>query len=82
MFGQPTRGIERYYLVQVADVTVHAENQLDHEREVYRHQRWWPLAEIRASNDTFFPEGLADLLGSLLAGRIPAEPIDISPERD
>lgn len=74
-FGQPTRGIERYYVVRVGDVAVHAENQLDHEREVYQQHRWWPLAEIEASEETFFPEGLAGLLAPLLAGEIPAGPI-------
>lgn len=74
-FGQPTRGVERYYLMRVGPVAIHAGNQLEHEREIYQEARWWPLAEITASDEIFFPEGLADLLVPLLAGEIPAEPV-------
>ncbi len=77
LVGQPTRGIERYYLVRVGNVEIHAGNQLDHEREVYQHHRWWPLTEIAASDETFFPEGLAGLLAPLLVGEIPSPPITL-----
>lgn len=78
LFGQPTRGIERYYLVPVGNVAIHAGNQLDHEREVYQDHRWWPLAQIEASDEIFFPEGLAGLLGPLLAGELPTQPIALT----
>ena len=35
------------------------------EREVFREHRWWTLAEIRATSDTVFPEGLANLVAEL-----------------
>jgi len=75
LFGELMRGVERYYLVRVRDVVVTSANQLDHEREVYQQQRWWPLAEIEASDETIYPEGLAGLLAPLLAAKIPAGPI-------
>jgi len=78
LFGQPTRGIERYYLVRVRNVAIHAGNQFDHEREVYQHHHWWPLAEIEASDETFFPEELARLLAPLLAGELPTQPIALT----
>jgi len=80
LFGKLGRSVERYYLVRVRDVVVTSANQLDHEREVYQQQRWWPLAEIEASDETFFPEGLAGLLAPLLAGEIPAGPIVLVPK--
>ncbi len=35
------------------------------EREVFREHRWWTLADLRATSDTVFPEGLADLIAEL-----------------
>ena len=80
LFGELMRGVERYYLVRVSGVTVSSANQLGYEREVYQRQRWWPLSEIKASDETFFPEGLAGLIAPLLAGEIPAGPIVLVPE--
>ena len=79
LFGELMRGVERYYLVRVHGVTVSSANQLDYEWEVYQQQYWWPLAEIEASDETFYPEGLAGLLAPLLAGEIPAQPIVLAP---
>ena len=78
LFGEPIRSVERYFLVRVDGVTVTSANQLDHEREVYQRHRWWPLAEIAASGETFFPEGLADLMVPLLAGEIPSAPLSLN----
>ncbi len=75
LFGELIRAVERYYVVHVHGVTYSRANQLDYEREVYRQHRWWPLAEIAASEETFFPEDLANLLAPLLAGEIPVEPV-------
>jgi 8-oxo-dGTP pyrophosphatase MutT (NUDIX family) len=75
IFGEPTRSVQRYYLVRVGKVEVHGRNRLPHEAEGYRQHRWWPLDEIRVSEEVFFPEGLADLLKPLLAGDIPPEPV-------
>jgi hypothetical protein len=36
--------------------------------------RWWTLAEIAASREAIYPEGLADLLPEILTGRFPAPP--------
>ncbi len=35
------------------------------EREVFREHRWWTLAELRATTDTVFPDGLANLVAEL-----------------
>ncbi|MBA3276361.1 MAG: NUDIX domain-containing protein [Chloroflexia bacterium] len=78
LFGEPVRSVERYYLVHVHGVAYSQANQLDYEREVYQQQRWWPQAEIAASEETFFPEDLASLLVPVLAGEIPAEPVALA----
>lgn len=75
LFGELMRGVERYYLVRVDGVSTTAANQLDYERAVYQHHRWWSVSEIHTSGDIFFPEGLATLLAPLLAGEIPSLPI-------
>jgi hypothetical protein len=39
--------------------------------------RWWSPAELRATTEPVFPLGLADLLDDLVAGRVPAEPVEL-----
>lgn len=41
--------------------------------------RWWPLDELLASTEPTLPPRLRELLPPLVAGELPAEPIDISP---
>jgi hypothetical protein len=42
-----------------------------------REHRWWLIGEIRASEDVFYPIGLADLLTPIIAGAIPRDLIRI-----
>jgi 8-oxo-dGTP pyrophosphatase MutT (NUDIX family) len=37
--------------------------------------RWWSVDELAATRERIYPFGLTGLLGELLAGRIPAEPV-------
>ncbi len=74
----PVQIDERYYLAPIADPTISLANLLAHERVTYRAHRWWSLAEIQQSREVFFPRGLADLLEPLLAGTIPATPIQLT----
>ena len=39
--------------------------------------RWWTLAELQATTDQLYPEGLPTLLADTLAGRIASEPLVI-----
>jgi len=41
--------------------------------------KWWPLDELLASDEPTLPPRLRELLPPLVAGDLPAEPIDISP---
>lgn len=70
--------MERYFLARIPDVEVSNANQLDYQRAVYHAVRWWPVDAIQASAETFYPEGLADLLAPLIAGKLPAEPIPLT----
>jgi 8-oxo-dGTP diphosphatase len=47
------------------------------EHEFVDELRWWTLAELRATDETVYPEGLADLLPDVLAGRVAASPLVI-----
>ncbi len=41
--------------------------------------RWWPLDELLASEVPVLPTRLREFLPPVVAGELPAEPIDISP---
>lgn len=41
--------------------------------------RWWPLDDLLASDEPVLPERLREFLPPIVAGVLPAEPIDISP---
>ncbi len=80
--GEPVRAIERYYLVHAESNLVHTANQLAYEREVYQQSHWWSVDELRASTETAYPAGLADLLDTLIAEGIPATPRTLPEEID
>jgi 8-oxo-dGTP pyrophosphatase MutT (NUDIX family) len=71
---------ERYYLVTPPTLTedmVSIDAMLPYERDVYRDHPWWTPSEMLACGEVFLPAGLADLLGPVLNGELPAEPITI-----
>lgn len=80
--GEPVRAIERYYLIRAEPAQVHTRYQLAYEREVYQQSRWWSVDELRASNETAYPAGLADLLDTLIAEGVPATPLRLPEEID
>ncbi|MGD1915621.1 MAG: NUDIX hydrolase [Phycisphaerales bacterium] len=64
---------ERYFVSRIqAHATLH--NSTD---EPIIDMRWWALDDIARSGETFFPQGLAELLVPVLEGRPPASPIAI-----
>ncbi|MDP9364085.1 MAG: DNA mismatch repair protein MutT, partial [Chloroflexota bacterium] len=69
---------ERFFLARVPAATVSLANLVDEaERAVYRGNRWWTAAELRASRDRFSPPDLPALVGAILAGDRPAVPLEI-----
>jgi hypothetical protein len=51
--------------------------RLDYEKEDYFDFRWWPVAEIVASTQRFYPGRLPALLPRLLAGDDIDEPFEL-----
>lgn len=52
-------------------------NRLDYEKEDYFGHRWWPVPEVQASTDRFYPGQLPTLLPRHLAGQHIAEPFEL-----
>lgn len=52
-------------------------DRLDYEREDYFGFRWWPLAEVVASRQRFYPGQLPRLVTSFLAGEEIDEPFEL-----
>jgi hypothetical protein len=74
--GQEVRQVEKYFLIRVsaADVEPTRATQPDNIRE----HRWWTIAELRATDETVYPVGLADLVVAVAEGRVPKRPIVLS----
>lgn len=51
-------------------------NQLPAEQENYLGFRWWPVAEIEASTERFYPGRLPDLIRRFLEGEQIEEPVE------
>ena len=68
---------ERFYLVRVATIDVNADGHEPHERIAMKEHRLWSAAEIAASSEWFAPRHLGDLLPPIIAGDLPADPIEI-----
>jgi 8-oxo-dGTP pyrophosphatase MutT (NUDIX family) len=76
--GAPTLFAETFLVAHAPAETLDAAGWTALEREMIREWRWWSLAEIAASNEVMFPTDLAALLGDVIAGRYPAEPLVIA----
>jgi hypothetical protein len=53
---------ERYFLIELSQLAVSAENWTTLEREVMSDHRWWSQAEVRTATDQIWPENLAQML--------------------
>ena len=69
------RQTERFHVVRVESHEVAP--TIDLLPEGVHGHRWWSLAEIDASDETFAPRALARHLRALLDGGIPGEPVDV-----
>jgi len=58
---------ETYFLVRTGEFVPTAAGWSDTERATMTGHRWWSIDELRATNETVYPEGLAELLEQLLA---------------
>jgi 8-oxo-dGTP diphosphatase len=72
------RQIESYYLVRITRFEAHMDRlPSEEEREMLRDLRWWAVAEIEASAETFVPRDLAAHLRALAAEGVPRVPVTI-----
>lgn len=51
--------------------------RLDYEKEDYFGYRWWPVPEVIASHERFYPGSLPALLGAFLDGQEINEPFEL-----
>jgi ADP-ribose pyrophosphatase YjhB (NUDIX family) len=75
--GRAYRQRERFYLVRVGAHEVDRSGNDAQELSVLEEFRWWTLAELETSAELFAPTRIALFLAPLLAGEIPAHPIDV-----
>lgn len=66
-----------YYFLRTADFTLNPAGWEQIERDLITEHRWWPAGELAATDAIIHPPGLPGLLPDLLAGRIPAEPVEV-----
>ncbi len=67
---------ERFYVVRVDAPELTRANFEAHEHAFMPEHRWWRAEEIAASDHWFAPRRLATLLPPIIAGELPAEPLD------
>ena len=74
--GEPLRQFEKYYLVRVDQHEVDVAGWDDFEKDFMGEHRWWTLDELQESDADFAPRRLPALLGGVLGGQIPQQPLD------
>jgi|SRR5215207_4363601 len=57
---------QRCFVVRVPTSMVSLDGFMEQERQVYRAHRWWSLPELESTRETIFPEGLAEVVRSLV----------------
>lgn len=73
--GEDLISDERYYLVRCGMQEVTNAYQLEEEKRIYTYQHWWSVTGIEATDETFYPERLAELLLPVIEGRINPSPL-------
>lgn len=76
--GELVQAHDRFFFVRIDSTTVTFENLNAAEREVFREHRWWDIEELRASGERVVPPGLVDLLGHIIAGDVPTQPVRLT----
>ena len=70
--------VNRYYFHRIGTLELDDSGWEDLERSSIAEYRWWSVAELEATTERVHPPGLAALVARLLAGDLPAEPLDLS----
>jgi 8-oxo-dGTP pyrophosphatase MutT (NUDIX family) len=77
--GYAEEGLLRddFFLYRVGSHQVDTTRMTAFERSSYGGWRWWTVAQLRATTETVYPVGLADLVHEIIAGEIPAAPVEL-----
>ncbi|WP_375463831.1 NUDIX hydrolase [uncultured Methylobacterium sp.] len=75
LFRQARDARERYFLVRLPDDRIDTGRLAETEDNPLHGTRWWPLAELAASDAHVEPAGLAALAQRIVAGDLPTDPI-------
>ncbi|MFT7686671.1 MAG: 8-oxo-dGTP pyrophosphatase MutT (NUDIX family) [Candidatus Azotimanducaceae bacterium] len=69
--------LEQHYLVHSDKFIPDTSNMLDYELKMLIEYRWWTAEEILASNDSFSPRQLGELVTILADNNFPKQAIDL-----
>jgi 8-oxo-dGTP pyrophosphatase MutT (NUDIX family) len=72
---RPVHFKERFVVARTAGGSLSQAGWQPLEREFVEDLRWWTLGELVLTDQTVYPEGLAELLADVLAGRFAPEPL-------
>ncbi|EHP42144.1 NUDIX hydrolase [Cupriavidus basilensis OR16] len=65
--GECVLAVEQYFVIAADSETLSRDEWTECERQVIADHRWWSAAELAATSDTVWPEGLVEILTA--AGR-------------
>ena len=66
-----------YHRLGGGEVPIDVSGMEDRERGTHAGHRWWTVGELESTTETVLPLRLGPLLTDLLAGRVPAEPVEL-----
>lgn len=73
--GTPMRSKDSFFFLRVPSLQVDVSRMDEYERALVDNFHWWTSADLRATNESVFPAGLADLLDRLTSGDTPSTPV-------
>jgi ADP-ribose pyrophosphatase YjhB (NUDIX family) len=74
--GREVRQVEKYFLARIAASGIDPSRAT--QTDNIRSSRWWMLSELRATSETVYPLGLADLIADVLSNGVPEKPAVLS----
>jgi 8-oxo-dGTP pyrophosphatase MutT (NUDIX family) len=74
---RPVHFKERFVVARTGGGSLSQSGWQPLEREFVEELRWWTPGELLLTDEQVYPEGLAELLADVLAGRFAAEPLVI-----
>lgn len=75
--GRTIRTLERIYLHRSATTAIDTSGWLAGDASWIRDMGWWTFDRLATTADIVRPPGIVQLAADILAGRIPAEPVEL-----